>query len=188
LARLRARELVRLALGVRRELHQRQHLVGALLDFRLRQTLALEAEGHVLPDVEVRKQRVGLEHHVHRAVVGRHGRHVLPAEQDAPRRGFLEAREHAQQGGLATARAAQQGKDLALADGQRHLVHRHRLVKPFDQFLGHQETRCVCHLEVPFCASSQYPMKRAVRPGGRTALGVPERRRRVNYLPRLNAL
>ncbi|MDT4856598.1 hypothetical protein FQZ97_909930 [compost metagenome] len=145
---LPARELVRLALGVGRELHQGQHRVGALRDLGLGQAFALEAKGHVLPDIQVREQRIALEHHVHRPVVGRHVRHVLPAEQDAPGGRLFEAGQHAQQGGLATARTAQQGKDLALADGERHLVHGHRFVEALDQFFRDEITRlCAgfCH-------------------------------------------
>ena len=145
---LTTRELVRLAFGVRRELHQGQHLVGAFLNFVFGQAFALETKGDVLPNVEVGKQRIRLEHHVDRAVVGRHGRHVLTTEQDAPRRGLLKAREHAQQGRLATTRTAQQRKDLALADRQRDLIDRHRVIKTLDQFFGNQIPRLrarLCH-------------------------------------------
>ena len=135
---LPARELVGLALGKNAQLHQVQHFAHALLDFVARQAFALEAKGHVLPNVQVRKQRVGLEHHVHRPVVRRELGHVLTAQQNAAGGGQLKAGQHAQQRGLAAARTSQQRKNLSLGNRQGHIVHRHRLVKAFDQFLGHQ--------------------------------------------------
>jgi len=88
----------------------------------------------------VRKQRIALEHHVDRALVGRHLGHVLAAEQDAARSRLLEPGQHAQQGRFATARTAQQGKNLALGDRQRDLIDGQRLVKALDHFFGHQKT------------------------------------------------
>jgi hypothetical protein len=46
----------------------------------------------------------------------------LPVQQDAPAGGRLEARQHAQQRGLAAARRAQQREDLALGDVQADVV------------------------------------------------------------------
>ena len=135
---LPARELVRLAFGKRAQLHQIEHFAGAFLNFVFGQTLALQAKGHVLPDVQVRKQRIALEHHVDGALVGRQPAHILPAQQNLARSGRFKPGQHAQQGGLAAARAAQQRKNFALADGQAHLVHRHRFIKPLDEFLRFQ--------------------------------------------------
>jgi hypothetical protein len=55
-------------------------------------------------------------------LVGRDAAHVLPVEQDAAGRRLLEAGEHAQQGGLAAARCAEQREELALIDRQRQIV------------------------------------------------------------------
>ncbi len=51
-------------------------------------------------------------------LVGREVGQVLAVEQDAPGGRRLEAGEHAQQRGLAAARRAEQGEDLALGDVQ----------------------------------------------------------------------
>jgi hypothetical protein len=78
--------------------------LDTLGDLVLGHALAPQAEGDVLPHREVREQRVALEHHVDRLVVGRDVGQVLAVEQDLPRGGRLEARQHAQQGRLAAAR------------------------------------------------------------------------------------
>ena len=52
-------------------------------DLVSRQALLLEAEGDVGFDIEMRKQRVALEHHVDGAPVRRHAGHIDPVEQDA---------------------------------------------------------------------------------------------------------
>ena len=68
---LAARQLVRLALGEIAELDQVQHGRDALGDLCLRHAILLQAEGHVLFHRHVRKQRIRLKHHVHRALIGR---------------------------------------------------------------------------------------------------------------------
>ena len=181
---LTARELVRLAPGVGRELHQRQHLVHALLDLCLGQAFALEAEGDVLPDVQVREQGIALEHHVHRPVVGRPGHQVLAAEQDAPGGRLLEAGQHAQQRRLAAARTAQQRKNLALADGQRDLVNRHSIVEALDQFFRHQIAVLLSHVRPRFLMLDAVRKKRAAQPRG---LNSPASRAEAQR-PRLKAL
>ena len=132
---LPTRQLMWLALGKLAQLHQIEHFAGAPLNFVFGQAFALQAKGHVFPDIEVGEQGITLEHHVHRPVVRGQTRHVLTAQQNAPRRGLLEARQHAQQGGFATARTAQQCKNFALANRQAHLVHGYRFVEAFDEFL-----------------------------------------------------
>ena len=104
------------------ELDQLEHLLDALVDLGLRHAFLLQAEGDVVLDRHVRKQRVGLEHHVDRAPVGRDAFHVLAVEHDAARRRLVEAGEHAQQRRLAAARGAEQREELALVDDQRQVV------------------------------------------------------------------
>ena len=94
---------MRLALGKRAKLDQIEHLSGTPLYLVLCQAFALEAKGDVFPGVQMREQRIGLEHHVDRPLVRRKLRHVLPAQQYAPSRGFFKPGQHAQQGGLAAA-------------------------------------------------------------------------------------
>jgi hypothetical protein len=69
---------VRLALRVLAgELHQLELGLHPFGDLVLGQSFALQAEGDVLPHREVRKERVALEHHVHRPLVGRQIGQVL---------------------------------------------------------------------------------------------------------------
>jgi hypothetical protein len=70
----------------------------------------------------VRKQRVGLEHHVDRALVRRDALERLAIEIKLALGRFLEACQHAQQRGLAAARRAEQGEELALVDVEREVV------------------------------------------------------------------
>ena len=94
---LAARQLVRLALGKSAELHQTQHLLDACRDVRLGHTFAFEAEGNVVPDAEVRKQCIRLEHHVDGPLVrGKRGDvHTVKNDRAGGRR--LKAGQHAQQ-------------------------------------------------------------------------------------------
>ncbi|MCY1545954.1 hypothetical protein D9M68_819250 [compost metagenome] len=120
---------MRLALGVLGHLHQLEHLRHAGVDLFLAHLVLLEAEGDVLRHAHVREQRVGLEHHVDRPLVRGQVGDVLAVEEDAPLGRPLEAGEHAQQGRLARSRTTEQGEDLALVDGQRHVVDRQGLVE-----------------------------------------------------------
>ncbi len=71
----------------------------------------------------MREQGVGLEHHVDRPQMRRHADHVLTVDQDAAAVRPLEARQQAQQGGLAAPRAAQQGEELATSDFEIDACH-----------------------------------------------------------------
>jgi hypothetical protein len=63
----------------------------------------------------------------------------LPIKKDAARGRFLEPGKHAQQRGLAAARSAQKGEDLALADGQGHILDRLKRAKAFRDAFDPQE-------------------------------------------------
>jgi hypothetical protein len=91
-------------------------------DLGLRHAVLLEAEGDVLLDRHVREQRIGLEHHVDRPLVGRHAGQILPSSMISPACRLLETGEHAQQRGLAAAGGAEQGEELAVIDIQRQIV------------------------------------------------------------------
>ena len=119
---LAAGELLRLAARERPELHHREHLGDPLADLRRRQALLLQAVGDVLLDGHVREQRIGLEHQVDRALVGRHVGHVGAVDQDSPAGRVLEAREHPQQRRLAAAGAAEDREQFALLDLERNVV------------------------------------------------------------------
>ena len=81
-----------------------------------RQRSLAQAIGDIVEHIEVRKNRVGLEHHVGGPPVRRHVGHALAVERDRAAVGKLEARDHAQQGGLAAARRSQQREEFAAPD------------------------------------------------------------------------
>ena len=99
----------------------------------------LEAEGDVFADVEMRKERVVLEHHPeapgHRLDVG----DVFAVHQDPPRVGRLESREQAQRGGLPASARAEQCQHLAARERERDAVHREDAVEALDETLEPEE-------------------------------------------------
>ena len=86
--------------------------------------LASQPERHVLVDVQVREQRVGLEHGVDVALVGGVVGDVATAQVDRAERRILEAADHPERGGLAAPRRAQHAEELALGDIEGKVVHR----------------------------------------------------------------
>jgi len=88
---------MRFALGQWRQLHQFEHGVDALRHLGAWQAFAPQAEGDVVPHREVWKQRVRLEHHVDRPLVGRQPDQVLAAQQNAARARLVKSAQHAQQ-------------------------------------------------------------------------------------------
>ena len=101
------------------------------------------------------KQRIGLEDHVHRTLERWHAGHILAVDEDAAAVGKLEARDHAQQRGL-----AQQREQFATAHGEIHAVdRRNRTESPGDTLYLEDivrlavaaviaASRGVCHLPV----------------------------------------
>jgi len=55
-----------------------------------------------------------LEYKVDRPFIGRNAQHALAADIDVAVRGFRQAGDHAQQGRLAAAGGAENGKELAI--------------------------------------------------------------------------
>ena len=82
----------------------------------------LEREAHVLAHGHVRVERVVLEHHGDVARLGRQRVDHLAVDGDVAGGDLLEAGEHAQQGGLAAARGADQHDELAVGDVDRYAV------------------------------------------------------------------
>jgi hypothetical protein len=138
---LPAGELLGLALLEPLELDQRHHLGNAGVDLGARHARALQAKGDVVSHGKVRKQRVALEHHVDRALMRQDLCDVLAIEQDAALIRRLEAREHAQQGGLAAAARAEQCEKLAGDDIQRHAVDRAEGAEFFHHALDAEQWR-----------------------------------------------
>ena len=75
---LAAGELRRAALAEAAELDELEHVVDLLLD--VLDAAATQPERDVLEDVEVREQRVALEHRVHRPLVGLEPADVLAGD------------------------------------------------------------------------------------------------------------
>ncbi len=104
----------------------REHLGDPLVGLGLRHAGDLQPEGDVLRDGQVRKQRVGLEHHADIALVRLQPGDVLAADDDGAGGRLLEAGDHAQHGGLAAARRAEEGDELAARDIQVEILHHRR--------------------------------------------------------------
>ena len=93
----------------------------------------LQAVGDVVKDRHVREKRVVLKHESEAAFVGGHGRDVGPVHENLTGGGRLKTRDHAQRGGLAAARGAEEGEKFAgahlevdVVDGEELLVVLHK--------------------------------------------------------------
>ncbi len=89
-----------------------------LVDVLLVHLLELEAEGHVLVDVHVRIEGVGLEHHAHVALYRRHVVHVATADGQLAAGDVFQTRDHPQQSGFAAAGGADEDDELPFLDGE----------------------------------------------------------------------
>ncbi len=105
---LTAGQFVRFATAKRFELDQSQHFCDARLDDVFRQSRLNEPEGDVLFDVHMRKQRIGLKHHIHGPQMRRHIGHIHAADQHAPLLRRFESGDEPQQCRLAATRRAEQ--------------------------------------------------------------------------------
>ena len=86
-----------------------------------------QREGHVVEDREVGEQRAELEQHAHAPPLTKELRTVagidqLAVEDHPAAAGRGNAADQAQQGGLAAARAAEDGRDLAAREAQADVV------------------------------------------------------------------
>ncbi|MEI2706528.1 MAG: hypothetical protein V9E89_15040 [Ilumatobacteraceae bacterium] len=150
---LPAAQLRGLAVAEPAEAHDVEHLGGAPAALGPGHSLDPQPVLHVALHRHVREQGVVLEHRVHVAVVGRHTGHVLSLQQHGAGGGQFEAGDHPQHRGLAASGWAEQREELALTDGDIHVVDRdhvaERLAQP-DQLdrrpaLGLGGRRCECH-------------------------------------------
>src|SRR5581483_1768291 len=92
-----------------------------------------EAEGDVLEDRQVRKERVRLEDGVDVALVRRQRRDVSAAELDAAGRRLLETADHPQRRRLAASGRTEERREAAVLDVERERVDGHDVVEPFRQ-------------------------------------------------------
>ena len=110
----------RLGLSVQQRL-ETQDLGGAhhpLVDVLLVHLLELQTEGHVLVDVHVGIEGVGLEHHADVALYRRHVVHVATADGQLTAGDVFQTRDHPQQGGFTAAGRADEDNELPFLDGE----------------------------------------------------------------------
>ena len=124
-----AGELVGPPVDLAREADAVELGLDAALDLVLADLLALEPEGDVLADAQVREERVALEDGVGRALVGGEPGDVGAVDLDRAGGGLLEPGDHAQGGGLPAARRAEHREELPLGDVEIHLAHRDEIVE-----------------------------------------------------------
>ncbi len=84
-------------------MNQLEHPVHTRPNHLTFQPILFQTEGDVLLDGHVRKQRIGLEHHVDRPPVGRQPAERLPLQKDLAARRRFQASQNSQQRGLAAA-------------------------------------------------------------------------------------
>ena len=126
---LAARELGGIAVREAVEVHELQQLVHARLDLLLGPLADREPEGHVLRHGHVLEGRVVLEDEADVAALRRLLGRVLAGDVDPAAVGRLEPGDHPQQRGLAAAAGAEQGREGAVADLERHVVERDELAE-----------------------------------------------------------
>ena len=120
---LSAGELMRQPLGEAAEPDQAQSLRDAPVALGAGYVPHLEPETDIGGDRHMREERIALEHHAGVARIGRPPRHVLVSDDDAAACRRNEARDHSECCGLAAARGAEQGHQLALLDREGHPIH-----------------------------------------------------------------
>ena len=86
-----------------------------------------QAEAHVLDDIQMREQCVGLEDRVDRAPVGRKFGHIGAGDPHHAAGRFDESTDHVQRRRLAATRRSEQTEELAVPDVQVDRVQRDRV-------------------------------------------------------------
>ncbi|MNZ80381.1 hypothetical protein D3C78_990130 [compost metagenome] len=119
---LAAGQFGRFAFGQVLHLHQREHFLDPLRDQFAIKALHLEAEGDILRNTHVRKQRVTLEHRVDPTLERRQIVDRLAREADLTVADMLEAGDGAQQGGFAAAGGAEQGEEFVVGNVHRDVI------------------------------------------------------------------
>ena len=138
---LPAGELRRIAIEIGLNVQQRGRARHLPLDARGIRPGHAQAEADILPDRHVRKDRVVLEHHGQPALARRQRRDVAPADFHAAGRLCLQPGNDPQQCGLAAARRAEKGEELAICNVQVDARERNkaaeRLGDVVDDDVGH---------------------------------------------------
>ncbi len=98
---LAARELLRQAPEILRDLQHVGRFAHALVELLLARVGELQGEGHVVVDRHMRVERIGLEHHGDAALGRRQLVHHLPADLQRAAGDLFQARDHPEKRGLA---------------------------------------------------------------------------------------
>ncbi|MNI47738.1 hypothetical protein D3C73_1022710 [compost metagenome] len=141
-------QFARLALAEATQAHHFQGFIShAQLGFLVGARVAVaQAVGNVLRHGQMREQRVVLEHHVHRPLVGRHTGDALAGQAHFAAGGLFEAGDHAQGGGLAAARTAEEGVEGAAAHSEVQATDGRHVAITFDHIAEFDITwRIVVH-------------------------------------------
>ena len=104
---------------------QRQRVADIPVDLLFGQVAQAQTEGDVVIHLHVRPERVFLEHHRGRPLVGRHVDDALPVDLDIARRGLFKARDHPQRGRFAAAARAQNAQEFAILNLDVEIVDGH---------------------------------------------------------------
>ena len=110
---------------------QFKHLINTGRNRRFVTAFSAQTKGDVVPDGQVRKQRIGLEHHVHSPLVGRNLRNIFACQFNRARRRVFKTCEHAHHCGFPTARRAQQGKEFLRINIKGQIVDGCKIAKAF---------------------------------------------------------
>ena len=101
-----------------RKTHELQPLFRTFARFRFFQARRLQAVGHIVERVHMRKERIGLENHRYVALVGWQIGHVLAADQDTAGRWVFESGQQPQCRRLATTGWSKERHQSSRLDGQ----------------------------------------------------------------------
>ena len=130
---LTARELRRLSRAIAGEPHHLDRGVGTAAPLLLPRPLDHEPVLDVLCHRHVWEEGVVLEDRVHRPVVGRQARDVVPGQLDRALVGELEARDHPQRRRLARSGRAEHREELPARDVEIDRVDRRHVAEALDE-------------------------------------------------------
>ena len=119
--------------------HELHHFTGLGFHDVAGNAADFETIANVFAHPHVGKQGIRLEHHGDVTLGGGQPGHVFVADQDAPGGRCFQAGNHAQCGGLAAARGAEQGGQAAGFKTQRDIVNSRLALRvvAFDNLLQH---------------------------------------------------
>jgi hypothetical protein len=146
-----------------------EHVEGrahALGDHATRRATDLERIADILGDAHMRPDGIALEDHADGAVIRRSVdtrariEDAVPTDGDAPLIGALEPRDASQGRGLAAARGAEQGEELALAHDETDIIHRADLAEPLDEIV---DAHRLAHASLRKRRSSRRANQRIIR-------------------------